>query len=228
MKRLSIALILSGLCVVNTAAFAGSYSDTTPNTNNVMLQSEPQSPWMLRVRAIDVVPDEDSSTITVIGGKVTDISNAVVPELDINYFFTPHISTELILATSKHDVKATNTSLGTVDLGSVYLLPPTLTAVYHFLPNKQIDPYVGAGVNYTHFYNVDSGPTATSVKYDDTWGPALQAGVDVQVSQHVYLNADIKKVWIEPDVTVKALGSTMKTDVNINPWIFGIGVGYRF
>lgn len=228
MKKITTALVLTGASLVSMPIFANGTTTTTPQATDMSAASQDQSPWMVRVRVIDVEPDATSDTIPVIGGKVTDISNDVVPELDINYFFTQHISTELILATTNHDVSATNTSLGKVDLGSVSLLPPTLTAVYHFLPNNKVDPYLGAGINYTHFYNVDDGPTANSVSYDDTWGPALQAGVDVKVSQHFYLNADVKKIYIEPDVTVKALGQTMKTNVDINPWVFGLGVGYRF
>lgn len=82
----------------------------------------PEGDWMVRLRAIDIRPDE-SSTITPIGGKA-DFSNEVVPELDFTYFFTKNWAAELILATSKHNAKAKGTSVGTVDAGSAWVLPP--------------------------------------------------------------------------------------------------------
>lgn len=115
--------------------------------------------WQVRVRGVGVVPDE-SAKIGVIGGDV-NISNTLIPELDITYFFTKNISAELILGTTKHEVNTVGSDISAVggptsanvDLGSVYLLPPTLTAQYHFFPDKVFNPYVGAGVNYTIFYN---------------------------------------------------------------------------
>ena len=86
--------------------------------------------WQFRLRGIVISPDE-SADIEAIGGDV-DISNAVVPEFDITYFFNDNWSLELILGTAKHDVEAVGTDVGDIDLGSVWLLPPTLTAQYHF------------------------------------------------------------------------------------------------
>ena len=216
--------MLSSLTNISFAA----YPQETANYAQV---SNEQSPWLIRVRGIVIDPDVDSSTITpVLGGKINDISHETAGELDFNYFFTPYVSTELILTTAQHSVKAKNTIRGKVDLGSVALLPPTLTLVYHFMPANRMSPYVGAGINYTHFYNVDDGPTATNIDYDDSWGPALQAGVDYAINEHWSVNADIKKLYIESDVSLRApvTASTMKTDVEINPMIYGIGVGYRF
>lgn len=220
MKINKSILVCSGLILMSLSSAL--LADTNSNADTA------SSPWMIRLRGIDVVPVASSDTIPDIGGHVTNASSAIVPELDINYFFTPHISTELILATSEHDVTATHTTLGNVDLGSVRVLPPTLTAVYHFLPNSKFDPYVGAGINFTYFYDIDNGPVANSITYSNSFGPALQVGADYAISKHVYLNADIKRVYMSTDADVQALGLSMKTDVNLSPWIFGLGIGYRF
>ena len=114
--------------------------------------------WQARFRVITVLANE-SADIGVIGGDV-EISSAFVPELDFTYFFTKNIAAELILATTKHDVNTTASNISAVggptsadvDLGSVWLLPPTLTLQYHFNTEQGIRPYVGAGVNYTIFY----------------------------------------------------------------------------
>ena len=177
-------------------------------------------PWQVRVRAIGIVPDENA-TVTVLGGGV-DVSNEVVPELDITYFFTDHFAAELILATARHEAMKTNAAL---DLGSVRLLPPTLTLQYHPFPKAQIRPYVGAGVNYTFFYDVDA-PTGLSIDYDNKPGLALQAGVDIPVGNGWLVNLDVKKLFLETDVTIN--GGAIRADLDIDPWIIGGGIGYRF
>ena len=205
--------------------------------------------WMVRGRVIGVLPDEGAS-LSVGGGALpgtVDISDQYVPELDITYFFTKNIAAELILGVTPHDVKATGVTVpgvlddATVDLGDVWLLPPTLTLQYHFDTGSSFKPYVGAGVNATFFFNEDEGPVADGIEYDPTVGFALQAGFDYDLDGEFggwAINADVKKVWIEPDVTVNlssALGPSLgvdtvkvNADVDINPIIVGVGLGYRF
>lgn len=185
--------------------------------------------WLFRLRAINVTPDE-SADISAIGGDV-DIDTSVVPEFDISYFFTDHIAAELILGVTPHDVTAVGTALGDVDLGDVTLLPPTLTVQYHFNPDGQLRPYVGAGLNYTLFFNEDlpSGTALAGIDYDPSFGGALQAGVDYALNERWFLNLDVKKVWINTDVTIDAGGlGIVNADVDIDPVIFGIGIGYRY
>lgn len=185
--------------------------------------AEEQSPWQVRVRAISVMPDE-SSNVGTIGGQA-QLDDAYVPELDITYFFNKNVAAELILATAKHEVGVSGSSLGNVDLGSAWILPPTLTLQYHFTPDNTFSPYVGAGVNYTMFYNEDNG-AMDRVKYDDGFGVALQAGMDYKLDEHWMLNVDVKKLWLNTNVSVNS-GAVM-ADVDIDPWIAGVGVGYRF
>ncbi|MEQ8557219.1 MAG: OmpW family outer membrane protein [Henriciella sp.] len=205
--------------------------------------------WMVRGRVIGVLPDEGANLSvggTALPGSV-DIGDQYVPELDITYFFTDNIAAELILGVTPHDVKATAVTVpgvldgATVDLGDVWLLPPTLTLQYHFDTGSAFKPYVGAGVNATFFFNEDEGAVADSIEYDPTVGFALQAGFDYDLDGQEggwAFNADVKKVWIEPDVTVdlsSALGPSLgvekvkvNADVEINPVIVGLGLGYRF
>lgn len=205
--------------------------------------------WMVRGRVIGVLPDEAAS-LNVGGTRLpgsADIADQYVPELDITYFFTDRLAAELILGVTPHDVKATGVTIpgvmtdATVDLGDVWLLPPTLTLQYHFDTGSAFKPYVGAGVNATFFFNEDEGPVADAMDYDPTIGLALQAGFDYDLDGQPggwAFNADVKKVWIEPDVEVNltsalgpALGATsvkVDADVEINPVIVGLGFGYRF
>lgn len=177
--------------------------------------------FQLRARVIGVLPDEDGSG-SIAGGP--DIDDAVVPELDISYFFSDHIAAELIAATANHDVTWTS-AMGHTDLGDVWLLPPTLTLQYHFLPHGQFRPYVGAGLNYTIFYGEDAG-AVNDTDYKDNLGYVLQAGADWMLNEHWGVNLDIKRLWLDTDVSINS--GAITADVDIDPWIAGAGVTYRF
>jgi outer membrane protein len=182
-------------------------------------------PWLVRLRAIGVLPDEDASVSAPVLGSV-DVDDSIVPELDISYFLTEHVALELILATTNHEAKHDPTG---TDLGDVWLLPPTLTAQYHFMPRDPLfRPYIGAGINYTIFYGADA-PGGLSTSYDDGFGFALQAGVDIPIDGGPYmLNIDVKKLWLSTDVKVQPLAGVTTADLDIDPWIVGIGIGRRF
>ena len=174
--------------------------------------------FMIRARAIGVMPDEHGH---VSNGDMVSIDHSAVPELDFSYFFTPNVSVELIAAVTKHSV---STSSG-IDAGSAWLLPPTLTLQYHFNQFDAVKPYVGAGVNYTHFFD-EKGGALQDVKYDDSFGGALQAGADIPLKGNWYANVDVKKVFISTKATFAPSGATASVD--IDPWIVGAGVGYKF
>lgn len=175
--------------------------------------------WQLRLRAINVSPDESSTTSN--GGRIL-ADSAMVPELDITYFFTEEFSAELILATSRHAMGEAGPD---INLGHVWILPPTLTAQYHFTNETPVVPYVGAGVNYSIFYNADAG-SQPSIKYENGFGYALQAGADYKLDQHWMLNLDVKKIFLNTNASVN--GGAVTADVDLDPWVFGAGVGYRF
>lgn len=176
--------------------------------------------FMLRARAIGIIADGDG----VVSGTslATDVDHAYTPELDITYFLTENIAAELIAATAEHSVSA-----GSDTIGDVWVLPPTLTLQYHFTPEEKFSPYVGAGVNYTMFYGEDGKGIATDIDVDGGVGFALQAGFDYWLNDKWGLNADVK--YIDLDVDVKVNGGALRADdVDLNPWVIGVGVSYRF
>ena len=183
-----------------------------------------QGDWQMRLRGIGVLP-EASGTVTVGGvplpGKI-HVTDTIVPEVDFTYFFADHWAAELIAATNQHSVHQTTAG----DIGSVWLLPPTLTVQYYFYPEGSIRPYVGGGINYTFFYSPRS--PLPGIHYDSNFGWAVQAGVDVPFGNSRYFfNADVKKLFLSTDVT--ALGGVVRAKgVDLDPWIIGVGVGYRF
>ncbi|MFM2483992.1 OmpW/AlkL family protein [Celerinatantimonas yamalensis] len=182
--------------------------------------------FLIRARIVDVVPSESIHSSDVAGKA--EVSNDVIPELDFSYFFTDHIAAELIAGTSKHDVKW-NTGAGKVDLGSVRLLPPTLTLQYHFMPKQRFSPYVGAGINYTYFFSEDTGSGNTSIDYKNKFGYALQAGFDYAIVGNWSVNLDVKKLFLKTDVNTDVTGvGHVHATGHLNPLLVGIGVGYRF
>lgn len=203
--------------------------------------------WVVRARAVSISPNEDSKLGKLVNQNVAPVmSNGaelkvdsnVIPELDISYYMTKNIAAELILALgSKHDVHVSKEPGAVVPnqlLGSVDVLPPTLTVQWHFNPDQTFDPYVGAGINYSFMLdknlNVRQGPLAgTKIKVErDSWGPALQAGFDINLKDGWLINADVKYIWLDTDVKLKTGGWTKIDSLDINPWVVGVGIGKRF
>ncbi len=177
-------------------------------------------PWMVRARVVNLDPANKDST-----GLDLSINSKVIPEVDISYFFTPNIAAELILTyPQKQDIRS-----GSTKIGSLKHLPPTLTAQYHFLPEGNIRPYVGAGVNYTLFSDVDFIPAVNAALKpgvdSSSFGLAFQAGVDFKLDKNLYLNFDVKKVQIKTDIT--SYGTKVGT-FKVDPLLIGVGLGWRF
>lgn len=224
MKKLLGASVLA--LTMAASAQAKQVSAAAPASDTSSSQWPQAGDWMVRARAIDIVPQE-SSSISVIGGKA-DVSDNVVPELDFSYFFTKNIAAELILATSPHDIKAKNSALGaSAKVGSVWVLPPTLTMQYHFTNFNSFKPYLGAGVNYTMYYAENKGDAAiTGLDVKNSFGWALQAGVDVPINNRWGWNFDVKKLFVNADASINH--GAIQANIDLDPWIFGTGITYRF
>jgi len=180
-----------------------------------------ESPWQVRVRADYLKPADKSDSIGGVGASDRlHVNDKTIPEVDISYFFTPNWAAELVLTyPQKQDV-----SLDGKKIGTFKHLPPTLTMQYHFLPQAQFSPYLGAGLNYTRISSVDLLNGAGSLD-NSSWGLALQAGLDYKLDQNWSLNLDVKKLQIRSDVYA---GGDKISRVKIDPWLIGVGVGYRF
>lgn len=196
-----------------------------------------QGDVLIRVRGIMVAPTERSSGITpTFPAETVKVDNSVMPEIDFTYMLTKHVGTELILATTKHDISGkTGTTGGIGKLASAWVLPPTLTVQYHFAPEGAVRPYVGAGINYTMFYSeapssgLEAAVGKTNVSMSSSFGYALQAGVDVPLSERTFLNLDVKYIDMSTTATLAttAIG-TQTVNVDLNPFVFGVGLGMRF
>jgi outer membrane protein len=182
--------------------------------------------FVVRARVTHIAPDESSHLVTAVGDKLVVDSNTI-PEIDFSYYITKNIAAELILAVgTRHDVNigGSGNNAG-AKLGSINLLPPTLTAQWHFNPDQTIDPYVGAGVSYIRAMDRNLNLGATGITVDrNMFGAALQAGADYNLPNKWLVNFDVKKIWFSTDVN-----TTSKIDnLDVDPWVVSFGVGKKF
>lgn len=188
-------------------------------------------PFEMRVRAVDIDPANGSDAVPglAIPTDAIRVNNKVIPEIDLEYYFTPHWSTELILTYPQNQTVTVQKSAlgGPTDIGSFRHLPPVLTVKYGFFPDAPIRPYIGVGVNITYIYDVRlSVPTVGNLDLSN-WsvGPAIQVGADWQLSKHWYINTDIKWAMLRANIT---LNDQHVSQAQLDPFLFGLGVGYRF
>lgn len=180
-----------------------------------MAQQTAEGPWLVRARAVHLDSVNKDGT-----GLGLSVNNKWMPELDISYFLDKNVALELVLTVpQKHTVRS---SVLGGEIGTLKQIPPTLMVQYHF-PMSGFKPYVGAGLNYTRFSSVNL-PAGVDIERS-SWGPALQAGVDIPLSGNLSLNLDVKKVYIRTDVS--AAGANLGT-FKIDPVLFGVGLGWRF
>jgi len=184
------------------------------------------SPWQIRVRGVGVVTN-DKGKVNGVRGSDLSYSDSLIPELDITYFFTENIAAELILGTTYADVHGEKSVKAFGNIGKTWLLPPTLTLQYHLTNFGAFKPYVGAGVNYTIFYNQE-GKSVNKLDIENSFGFALQAGFDYMIDQHWGINADVKKIFLRPDYKVRSGGTTLRGTADLDPWLIGVGITYRF
>ncbi len=227
-----------------------------------------QGDILLRFRGIGVVPLGTSDQVNVgglgtvqnlIGGGSSrvDVDSAIVPEVDITYMLTDNIGIEAIAGITNHDVNLRNDGLATLittltadatgsalvdqyKIFDTWLLPPTVTLQYHFMPDNNFRPYAGLGVNLTLTFGDDptdalesevGGTVDVSTKDDFTW--AAQVGFDYDISDTWYFNFDLKYIDLDTTATLDINGglldgTTLKVKTDISPIVIGVGFGTTF
>ncbi|WP_294089665.1 OmpW family outer membrane protein [Sphingomonas sp.] len=191
---------------------------------------------LLRVRGIWVSPNGTSDGIVpALPADRLRITDSFAPEIDVTWMATKNIGFELIAATTRHSARGTaGVTAGLGNVVDTWVLPPTVTAQYHFNSDGKVRPYMGAGLNYTVFWNAKATPAltgavgATPVHINDSVGYALQGGVDIDLNRKFFLNIDAKYIDMNPRATLytTALG-TQTVRLRINPIIVGVGFGIR-
>lgn len=225
-----IAFAAALLSTVATQAFAADLPSTKAAPVLAPID-ESFDPFLIRVRALGVLPDGSGSTVNgapIFGAKLLD---NVVPEVDFTYFINKHLAVEVIAAVAHTALSGSLAPGGTnVTFANTTLLPPTVTLQYHFALG-QFDPYLGVGANYTWFLETTS-PLTRSLGFGDavnihsSAGLAFQAGFDYYLTKHWALNVDAKYLVLNTDANTPFGPNTVH--LNANTWLIGGGVGYRF
>ncbi len=191
---------------------------------------------LVRVRAILVAPNERSGSILpAFPGERVRINDSVMPEVDVTYMATDQIGFELIAATTKHHADGRTGTTGSIGrLASTWVLPPTLTAQYHLNPTGAVRPYVGAGLNYTIFWNekasraLSAAVGSTNADMKDSFGWAAQAGIDIDLTPKMFLNLDVKYIDIDTTARLRTTAAgTQHVAITLDPLVFGVGLGLR-
>jgi len=179
--------------------------------------AEDAGDWKVRAGAYMVAPKSDNSDLVT-------VDDGVSLGFNVTYYFTPNWALEVLAATPfTHDINL----VGGDKVAETKHLPPTFTLQYHFDTGSSFHPYVGAGLNYTTFFDekTTGALAGTDLNLDDSFGLALQLGADLDLSENWFVNGDVRWINIETDAT---LDGTPLGTVEIDPWVAGIELGRRF
>jgi len=200
--------------------------------------------WVLRAGVGVVAPDSDNLVIDDgIDTTTIDVDDGTSLTLMGTYMFTPNWGFDVLASWPfNHDINVSITDNAdpgfnplSAKIGETDHLPPTFSIQYHFLPDGTLQPYVGAGLNYTTFFNTDVEQVltdltgVTDIDLDDSFGLALQLGADWTFGNRWLVNFDLRYIDIESDLTVSdGVDSAELGTVKIDPWVYSINLGYSF
>ncbi len=214
---------IGAFALLAVAAFVGGVSKP-------VMAGDEHGNFMIRGLVTGVLPDADATVFAGgarIPGANADVSDEVIPATTLTYFFNDNLAVELFCCFAKHEINGTGAIAGLGEIADTWIFPPALTAQYHFNSGGRFKPYVGAGLQYIAFFDEGVGRTgATSVDIDDAVGFTLQAGLDISMGNGWYLNADVKKTWLDTEISWNGTG--VRADADLDPWIVSAGFGYRF
>jgi outer membrane protein len=177
--------------------------------------------WVVRLGVHVVNPKDNPGTLA---GASSSIDSSTRPTGSLEYMFTPNLGVDVLVAWPfMHEVKLAG--LGTV--ARTKQLPPTMGVNYHFMPNSAWSPFVGLGVNYTNFFDTHATGAlyGHSVSIANSWGVAARAGFDLKITDRWLATADVR--WMNIASDVKVNGSKVGK-ATIDPFVFGLSLGYRF
>ncbi|WP_417515370.1 OmpW/AlkL family protein [Marinobacter sp.] len=209
-----------------------------------------------RVGAVMVDPDSSSSNLNSaalgeIPGAQVSVDSDTQLGLTLSYMFTDQIALGVLGATPfKHDINGAGSVLGGAGkLAETKHLPPTITLQYFPMPSgSKLQPYVGVGVNYTNFFEEkttdtltgiysslapSAGINRTDIELDDSFGLAAEIGLDYMITENIGVNAAIWWADIDTEATINAYAGDTKIDtstidVDIDPWVYMVGLTYKF
>lgn len=205
---------------------------TTLGASAPSLAGVQQGDLLVRAGVAYVSPQGDSDEITGIGaGARVEADGAPSLGITATYMATDNLGVGVLAAWPfKHDIDATGSIAGLGRVAETKHLPPTVTLQWHFTPSNTVRPYVGAGINYTNFFSEDTKGALAGHKLslDDSWGLALEAGVDIDINSDWFVSGQVWYLDIETDATLSGPTFNTNFDVEIDPWVVMLGVGTKF
>ena len=199
---------------------------------------------ILRMGAVSVAPDESTTVISTtstgpLANTSAGVDNNAQLGLNLVYMLNNNWGVEVLAATPfSHDLDARGLSaygFATTALGDTKQLPPTVTLNYYFgAPGSTVNPYIGAGANYTVFFDknltgqAQSELGATNLELDNSAGLAFRAGVDITLNRNWLLNASVWNIDIDTDVTFNSALGNAHVGAELDPWVYMVSLGYKF
>lgn len=192
--------------------------------------------WFARIGPALIEPNDSSNDVEGIPNSEVTVENNVTLGFTIGYMLSDRFAIELLGVTpSKHDLRGKDAINGLGKIADVDVFPPTLSLQYHFQGNSKLHPYVGVGINYTHFPDESVSSSletalggSTRLDIDDSWGLAAQVGMDYSINDHWFINTAVWYVDIEADATLQTNGVNRDVNIDIDPWVFFTGIGRTF
>lgn len=211
MKRNKLVLFVGALCA---AVFALSMVSTA-------MAAEDFKRWSFGLQMMYLDPDIDEEL------GLVSAEDVMTGGLAVEYFFTPYFSTELVAAVAHVDLvlEASGSEIGS---GKAWLLPPSLYAKYHPMPEWKISPYIGAGVCWIMPWDesISIAGNRTTLKIDSAFGWAAKIGADIKITENLYANVDIMHLNAEHEMDVANVARNVDLDLKV--WSYNVGMKYRF
>lgn len=182
-------------------------------------QAYEQGDWLLRVGAGNVDPKSNNAEIVSVDSGTSLVFNGT-------YFFTSNIALEVLAAAPfSHDVKL---AADGSKVAETKHLPPTFSLQYHFNTEGAFHPYVGAGLNYTVFFDEETTGAldGTTLSLDDSFGLAVQVGADFDLTDRMFLCLDIR--WADIDTDASIPEAALDFNVEIDPYVYSLALGWKF
>jgi len=198
--------------------------------------------WMIRAGLATVDPDASSSALELdgaaIGNSEADVDDNTQLGLTIAYMLTDNLAIELLASTPfEHDISASTGALGLGEIaaGKTKHLPPTVSLLFYPLDSaSRFQPYAGAGLNYTLFFDEDVDEElegvlgSGSLELDPSWGLSAQVGFDYMLTDTIFVNGSIWWIDIDTDAEFQFADNRITTDVDIDPLVYQLTLGWRF
>jgi len=186
--------------------------------------------WLVRGNLSVVDPGNDSDEVSGFSRSGVQFEPSGTLSLSGSYFVNDYVGLELATALPSETQLRGNgrmRGLGIDQMADVTVLPATFSVQLHIPNPTPLTPYLGVGVNYTHFYEEDSRINGLDVKVDDAWGLAGKIGLDANLGAGLLLGANVQ--YINMTTTAKFSGVIDdNVDMQVDPWIYSVGLGYRF